>query len=224
MYKGQFSRPNSLTWFITANNPSLSRDLAERSVIIKLGVAQHSSNFADWRSEFMRNNRPQLISDIIDWLCKEKQGKLKSSNLDRWASWQRAVLERFENCNEIVEHYQKRRPEVDCDLEEAEEVASAIKNLISNSGHEPSTAVVKIPRKTLFQELRKQDVIDGSMSPKGCTTWIKNLNSLDPMKGITSFKHTGSGRCWLWVGEKADPQQPPVNLDQFGITDDSAPF
>ena len=224
MYKGQFSRPNTLTWFITANTPSLSRDLAERSIIIKLGTAQHASNFADWRSEFMKNNRPQLIADIIEWLSKEKKGTIKNSCLDRWSSWQRAILERFENCNEIVEHYQKRRPEVDCDLEEAEEVAGAIKNLIRNKGHDPETSVIRIPRKILFQELRQQDVIDGTMSPKGCTTWIKNLNSLEPMKGITQAKHTGAGRCWLWVGEHADPDQRPKDLDEFGLSGGDAPF
>ncbi len=224
MYKGQFSRPNNLTWFITANSPSLSRDLAERAVIIKLGEAQHASDFAEWRSDFIKKNRPQLIADIIDWLSKEKQGKLNASRLDRWASWQKAILERFENCNDVVEHYQKRRPEVDCDLEEAEEVAFVIKNLIENGGHDPDTSVVKIQRKVLFQELRKQDIIDGSMSPKGCTTWIKNLNSLDPMRNLSSHKHTGAGRCWLWVGKDADPESKPRNLNIFDSDDNVPPF
>ena len=224
MYKGQFSRPNTLTWFITANTPSLSRDLAERAVIIKLGEAKHSSNFSEWRAEFLKNNRAQLISDIIDWLSQEKKGKLKSASLDRWSSWQRGILERFDNCNEIVEHYQKRRPEVDCDLEEAEEVANVIRNLISKNGHDPDTCLVRIPRRVLFKELREQDVIDGTMSPKGCTTWVKNLGSLEPMRGVTSSKHTGSGRCWLWMGEQADPQQTPKNLDDFGLSSGDAPF
>ena len=225
MYKGQFSRPNNLTWFITANSPSLSRDLAERAVIIKLGEAQHASDFADWKSKFLKEKRPQLIADIIDWLSKQKNGKLNSSRMDRWASWQRAILERFENCNEIAEHYQKRRPEVDSDLEEAEEVAVVIKNMIEKAGYDPDTSVVKIPRKTLFQELRQQDVIDGSMSPKGCTTWVKNLNSLDPMKFLSSFKHTGSGRCWLWIGKDADPTDKPKDLNIFEPdNDDRFPF
>ena len=144
--------------------------------------------------------------------------------MDRWSSWQRGILERFDNCNEIVEHYQKRRPEVDCDLEEAEEVANVIRNLISKNGHDPDTCLVRIPRRVLFKELREQDVIDGTMSPKGCTTWVKNLGSLEPMRGVTSSKHTGSGRCWLWMGEQADPQQTPKNLDDFGLSSGDAPF
>jgi hypothetical protein len=224
MYKGQFSRPNNLTWFITANSPSLSRDLAERSIIIKLGEAQHASDFADWRNEFFKNKRAELISDIIDWLSREKNSKLKSSSLDRWSSWQRAILERFPNSNEVAEHYQKRRPEVDCDLEEAEEVAATIRNLIIKNGHDPDFSVVKIPKKILFQELRFQDIIDGTMSPKGCTTWIKNLQTLEPMKYMSPFKHTGVGRCWLWMGENADPNEKPKTLDDFSLNNDPAPF
>ena len=114
---------------------------------------------------------------------------------------------------------------MDCDLEEAEEVAVVIKNLIEKSGYDPDTTVVKIPRKTLFQELRTQDVIDGSMSPKGCTTWIKNLNSLDPMKNLSSHKHTGAARCWMWIGDDADPTDKPKDLSIFEPdTDSKFPF
>ena len=97
--------------------------------------------------------------------------------------------------------------------------------MIEKAGYDPDTSVVKIPRKTLFQELRQQDVIDGSMSPKGCTTWVKNLNSLDPMKFLSSFKHTGSGRCWLWIGKDADPTDKPKDLNIFEPdNDDRFPF
>ena len=213
MYKGQFSRPNTLTWFITANTPSLSRDLADRSVIIKLGEAKHASNFGDWKADFLRENRAQLISDIISWLKGEKLGKLTGSHLDRWGPWQRAVLERFENCNEIAEHYQGRRPEVDSDLEEADEVALVIKNLLVENNHDPKTCSVKIPRAMLYNELKKEDIIDNAMRPKGCTTWIKNMATLSPMRCLTTHKKHGNARCWLWLGENADPDLKPIFID-----------
>jgi hypothetical protein len=91
MYKGQFSRPNLLTWFITANTPSLSRDLAERAIIINVGSAKHASDFSEWKERFIQEKRPQLISDIIHWLQGQKRSSLSRSSLDRWAPWQRAI-------------------------------------------------------------------------------------------------------------------------------------
>jgi hypothetical protein len=201
MYKGQFSRPNLLTWFITANTPSLSRDLAERAVIINIGQASHSNDFMDWKERFIKENRAQLISDIIGWLQQEKKSSISSKYLDRWSSWQRAILEHFENADDLIFHYQSKRPEVDLDLEEAEEVSGCITRLIERRGLDPDRDCVRIQRSTLYQELRDQDVIDNSMSPKGCTTWVRNMMTLDPMKSFGVCKHTGRGRSWIWTGK-----------------------
>ena len=208
MYKGQFTRPNLLTWFITANTPSLSRDLAERSIIINIGHAAHQSDFMDWKEKFIKENRAQLISDIINWLDADKKSSLSGPSLDRWSSWQRAILEQFENADELAIHYQSQRPEVDTDLEESEEVAGCIIELITRRGLDPDKDSIRIPRSTLYQELREQDVIDNTMSPKGCTTWVRNMMTLDPMKSLGVCKHTGKGRTWLWTGKDHDGEAP----------------
>jgi hypothetical protein len=212
MYKGQFTRPNLLTWFITANTPSLSRDLAERSIIINIGQAAHQSDFADWKEKFIKENRAQLISDIIGWLDADKKSSLSGPNLDRWSSWQRAILEQFENADELAVHYQSQRPEVDTDLEESEEVAGCIVELIRRRGLDPNKDCVRIRRSILYKELREQDVIDNTMSPKGCTTWIRNMMTLEPMKSLGVCKHTGKGRTWQWTGEDYDEETPYVVL------------
>ena len=220
MYKGQFSRPNLLTWFITANTPSLSRDLAERAIIINIGTAKHQSDFSEWKERFMQEKRAQLISDLIAWLQEDKRSNLSSAYLDRWAPWQRALLERFDNADEIANHYQSMRPEVDSDLEEAEEVASCIMKMIERKGLDPRRDAVRIQRRTLYQELQTQDVIDNTMSPKGCTTWIKNMMTLDPMKPLCDSKHTGKGRSWLWIGDDHDGIANHRDLPMHDFTGD----
>ncbi len=45
MYVGEATRPNVLTWFITLNGASLSTDMAQRLVIIKLGEPERSKNW-----------------------------------------------------------------------------------------------------------------------------------------------------------------------------------
>tara|TARA_R110002110_G_scaffold41594_15_gene131815 strand:- start:7609 stop:10029 length:2421 start_codon:yes stop_codon:yes gene_type:complete len=223
MYKGQFSRPNLLTWFITANTPSLSRDLAERAIIINIGNAKHQQDFSEWKERFMQEKRPQLISDLMAWLEGEKRSSLSPDLLDRWAPWQRALLERFDNADEIADHYQSLRPEVDSDLEESEEVANCIVRLLERRGCDPLKDAVRIQRRTLYQELQAQDVIDNTMSPKGCTTWIKNMMTLDPMKPLCDSKHTGRGRSWLWVGDEHDGSANHKDLPMHDF-DENSPF
>jgi hypothetical protein len=109
---------------------------------------------------------------------------------------------------------------VDSDLEEAEEVASCIVKLIERRGCDPRRDSVRIQRRTLYQELRAQDVIDNTMSPKGCTTWIKNMMTLDPMSFLCDSKHTGRGRSWLWVGQDCDAETKHKDLPLHDFTDD----
>jgi len=202
MYKGQFSRPNYLTWFITANTPTLSRDLAERSIIINVGQPQHSNDFNSWKENFIKENRAQLISDIMHWLEQPSLSTISSGKLDRWATWQRAIIGKFDNADAVITYYQALRPEVDSDLEEAEEVAKCICDLIRRRGYSPITDAVRMPKKILVNELRDQDVIDNSMSPKGCTTWIKNMMTLEPLEELKLDRRHGKSRCWVWYGDE----------------------
>ncbi len=42
MYSGEATRPNTLLWTLTLNGPAMSRDMAQRSVIMTLGVPRLS--------------------------------------------------------------------------------------------------------------------------------------------------------------------------------------
>ena len=45
MFVGEVQRPNTFTWFGTLNGASLSTDMAQRCVIIKLGRPEYSGTF-----------------------------------------------------------------------------------------------------------------------------------------------------------------------------------
>src|SRR5262249_28319446 len=65
MYVGEGKRPNSVTWVITANGASLSRDMAQRCCILKLARPNYTAG--DWDlavTEFIARHRWDIIADV----------------------------------------------------------------------------------------------------------------------------------------------------------------
>jgi hypothetical protein len=66
MYKGEGSRPNSLIWVMTMNGGSLSKDMAKRTVVIKLKRPEKFT--PDWLAKvtaFIGEHRWRVAADAI---------------------------------------------------------------------------------------------------------------------------------------------------------------
>jgi hypothetical protein len=126
MFVGTVKRPNDATFFVTFNLPEMSRDLAERSVLIKLGPPK-AGDFVEWSVDFVKENRLQLIADVLDLLRSPAQ-EIRNENRDRWSAWQRNVLARVPDCdpNALAASIIDRRPAADAEAEEASEIVMAI--------------------------------------------------------------------------------------------------
>lgn len=135
MFVGTVKRPNDATFIVTFNLPEMSRDLAERAVVIKLGPPK-AGDFVEWSQDFIRENKLQLIADLLDLLKAPVQGTIDRTNRDRWAAWQRDVLARVPNSNpdELAASIIERRPTADAEAEEASEIVQAISNYIIGEG------------------------------------------------------------------------------------------
>jgi hypothetical protein len=64
MYCGEGRRPNYLTWALTLNGASLSKDLATRVVVVKLARPQYSPNWEDTVRAYIEEHRSQILNDI----------------------------------------------------------------------------------------------------------------------------------------------------------------
>ena len=64
LYCGEARRPNLLTWLITMNGASLSKDLAQRAVVIKLARPTDDPTWDDRLWEFVEENRWNIIAEI----------------------------------------------------------------------------------------------------------------------------------------------------------------
>lgn len=208
MYVGQASRPQRLTFYMTANVPRMSRDLAERSIIIKIGDAKWNENFVEWAQQFIHENHLHLLADIYAWLqqppkCDLTQGGTK---LTRWNSWAYAVLSRFENGADLLQIISDRRESVDGDAEEAEEIRMCIRDAIQSRGLYPDTGLTLINRVDMLELLKIAKLLEGggAWSLKRVFGYLKSLTGSGMLQELANVSD-GSRRYWLWSGPDAAP-------------------
>jgi hypothetical protein len=64
LYQGEARRPNTLLWGITLNGASLSKDMAQRCMIVVVNRPQYSPTWEAELREFIDTNRWQIINDV----------------------------------------------------------------------------------------------------------------------------------------------------------------
>ena len=64
MYKGEGRRPNTLTWTLTLNGASLSKDMAKRVIVVKLQRPTYSPTWEQDVRDFIEEHRWQILNDI----------------------------------------------------------------------------------------------------------------------------------------------------------------
>jgi hypothetical protein len=107
LYQGEGRVPNYLTWLITANNLTLSKDMAARCVIIRLRKAEYSASWEEDTRQLIQTKRWEIIGDIVAELKRTVRPLTK---LTRWATWEQQVLSRVElpgECQVIIEKRQE---------------------------------------------------------------------------------------------------------------------
>ncbi len=218
MYHGQFTRTNRLTWLITANAPVLSRDLAQRSVIIKIGGQCHGTDFVDWVDDFFENKRAALISDVLALLRSPDQSKIEMKNRDRWWPWARAVLTKFPNGDALAQHVANARPAVDIDLQDADVVLDVVHQLIARMTLNPNDSRILISKKQMHKALMDAEVIDQKFTVRGMSSMVNQLCDVGEMVHLkphkpTRFGSTGVQQCWQWRGPECPDDAIQIKFD-----------
>ena len=204
---GQFSRPNDLTYFLTANTARLSKDLADRSVVVRLGTQKHDQSFVAWASRFIEENRAQLIADILARLAGPAAGTISRENRDRWQDWQDAVLCRacLEGISpdDLAATIIERRASVDDDAEDGLRVAEAIREYLERQPGRGKTAGVDrvaIGRDELRTLLIEAGCCDERLGVKGVTRWVDQLiGSNGPLRALRDNPSHAKKRSWVWT-------------------------
>lgn len=215
---GQASRPNNLTWLITANTPQLSRDLTDRAVVIKLGEQKHGSAFERWVTDFMQNRHAELVSECITILREGAKCEIPRSKIDRWGPWIDAVLATDPEAEAVLEYLHGVRPSVDSDLKEAESIRSVINAICGQMGLDPDLARITIHKQDLREWLVTEGIFEKKWSPRYCSNIIEGLLQFEPLKHLSENPGRTNGRAWLWVGANADLNSPTTHyqLSHYG--------
>jgi hypothetical protein len=207
MYVGESSRPNNVIWVITMNGASLSEDMAQRAVVIKLSRQDYRAGWQDEVEQFIENNRADIIADAIGILSVEKGSLSKHS---RWETWEREVLACVTEPEKAQCVIIERQGETNVDNEEAEIIEEYFADRLAELGYDPEIAVVRIP-KPLGSEWFIKATNDRAMTTNKITRLIKQFINEGKIRRITEDSSRTFGRCWIWYGSAADKTSSALN-------------
>ncbi len=142
LYVGEGQRPNTLTFILTMNGVSLSTDMAQRSVIIKLRRPDYSGTWAEETRNFIEQYRHELVADVLGFLRSLVTALPKHT---RWGDWERDILARLPEPSEAQAVIRERQVGVDVDGEESALIEEFFSKQLTSFGYDTKTDRVFIP-------------------------------------------------------------------------------
>jgi hypothetical protein len=174
----------------------MSTDLAVRSVIIDIGASKHANTgYKEWVKAFCYRHRAELLADCVAWLSQPPRCKISPQNADRFGSWARAILTRFDNGDELASKIIASRAEVDGEGADMDDMADYIRLLLKRHGIDPDQCSARITRKAMGEWLRDGCSVDLNM--RGIATMLRDGKGHGPLRPLGEVKYQGQ-RCWAW--------------------------
>ncbi|QGJ68816.1 Hypothetical protein PBC10988_4790 [Planctomycetales bacterium 10988] len=203
LYQGEGQRPNTLVWVLTLNGASLSKDMAERCIVIKLARPQHDPDWERKVRNYLHDHRGDIISDIRQLLEQPSVEKKGEKGFSRWAEWEAQVLckvEDFEACQTII---RDRQQDVDDDSQEANLIRDQLQQKLRQGDYDPLTCCVSLDCRTLSRWL--SDWLNKPLAPTKVTPYLTNLHIQE-----IDRKRCSAGAQWIWRGVASPLNQKPV--------------
>jgi hypothetical protein len=203
LYVGDGTRPNYLVWAITLNGASLSKDMAQRVIPIKLARPTFK---AEWESSirtFAREHRAEILADVGDHL---RHACVSITPATRWAAWEADVLAATIDPAATQQVIVERQGDVDAGNSDRDIVQDYFARKIRAAGHNPDTTAVRFNAQTATQWSneamnRKEDATRVGGFLRGL-----NIPELTP-------KSSHGVRSWTWRGTSADRDLAPFDID-----------
>lgn len=212
MYTGEGRRPNTLQWVITSNMPSLSKDLAQRSVIIRVNRPVYDPAWQKDVAAFVAEHRWKIVGDAVAEL--RKAGQLPATHqYTRWAEWEQDVLAKAPEPERLAAEINLRQGLLDDDKEQADDLQDAIREMVRKRGFNPETDKVLIPAQELFDEVVKKHNSDRHNRSSGLR-WLYTVGVPSLSKWEAELPYRGG----LWTPQGAsDDSKMYVWSDRLGI-------
>lgn len=142
--RGEETRPNDLTYTLTANTASLDRDLTSRAVFIQLRRASRDAGWARKLTDYISQYRLQIIADIVALM--ERPVEFDFTPSSRFEVWESEVAIRVIRdlgvYDAIWRQNEDRKVYSDSEREEAELIHEHLEDALRQCGLDPDTDVV----------------------------------------------------------------------------------
>ncbi len=207
MYFGDGTRPNTLTWLITLNGASLSTDMAQRSIIIKIKKTNGSATWEEETRAYIREHQHEILGDIITML---RSDPFPLAQFKRWSSWERDILQRVPEPGEAQKVIGERQEVVDADGEEASTIEDYFADQLRRLEYSTDRDRVFIPAATAARWYGWAT----NQSTVGTTSASRALKQL-ATEG--RFQHVGLagrsyGRGFVWAGKDSLGSHMSIDL------------
>jgi hypothetical protein len=201
LYVGEGTRPNTLVWCLTSNRATLSKDLAQRCVIIRLARPTHTPTWEADTFGFIDAHRWEILGDIIAELRRPVSPLARFS---RWSSWEAEVLSHVTNPAQCQTTIEERQKAIDAD-EETDLVRHAFEERLKLNKHTPATCVVWISTRQVADTIR---IATGENVPiNKASAFLAGLGIPELRKSDRSY-----GNGWTWQGKSAPAGATAVML------------
>lgn len=219
MYNGQKGIPNHFMYCLTFNDANMSKDLAQRSVLIKMKRPAYDPTWSDRLKSFLDEFRKEVIADIGWHLCV-KQGA-NGSTKTRFAKWEREVLWKVA-APELGEVVKERQMLSDDEVGLVKEIREFIADKISEYEEpfesvkiNPDEAVVAVKTTILHGWLK--EMMGKNYSERGVK---KRLASNRPEELGREEHKIGGMRFYVWNSPGPEnghgAQKPAFKIDDKG--------
>lgn len=203
LYQGHGTRPNYMTFFVTVNGASFSKDMAQRSVVIRLARPKYTAGWWKGVEKLIREHRDEIFADI-GWFLTHKRKKLK--RLTRWDDWCHQVVSRLDDPDAVIDTILARQGEIDEDDATAEDVVDYFEARIKAHVGNQSVGGKRyyIPSVMAGEWL-------GQMNRRYEGTASAYLKQLEHPR--LRYRRTGTDRGFVWSGRTAGPATGYTTLE-----------
>lgn len=203
------TRPNNLTYIITANSVQIDNDIASRSYFIYLKRPNYSANWKQELVDYVNSNRWQLFADIIDLIRNPAAFDVQPST--RFPGFEKQILHKMcKNETELsscVEILQRERESANYEQDDANQFEDGLRDRL---GEIPS---VEVENDILFVQTPVlkawgKEILDRNITTNYIINLARNnmlrhvpaIASRFPFSTFDNLRRTGV----FWIGEEAD--------------------
>jgi hypothetical protein len=209
MFVGEGSRPNSLTWCMTFNEPSMGKDMAQRAVVIEVDTPVYDPTWVREIEAYIEGNRWAIVGDLLASL-RGRRALPEDFGFTRWGAWEGEVLSCVADPTAGQRVILARRKGVDDDEEMYTEAHELIRVAIKDRfglGCKPDEMCVLIPSGIITDAVVKKLHSKHGNDSRQAVKWFVTLKV-----PCTSKHHTNKPyRGIVWRGAKC-PIEAPMRL------------